>query len=95
MSPEDVQAKSGGAISSSYVRRVEKGIHVPTVETLSSLLEALDSNLGLFFEDMLETVNSIDVQDRRYQRILQRSLKKHRADTIAVMHILERQGLES
>jgi transcriptional regulator with XRE-family HTH domain len=93
MSPEDVERLSKNAVSASYIRRLEKGLNSPTVETLAAILETLGSNLGLFFEDMVQ-MSPIDAQDRVFQRIVQRSLEEHRQDTIAVIYMLKR-GLKS
>lgn len=92
MSPEDVAdrvAENGGSISSSYIYRIEKGIHSPTAEVLEKLLEALGSNLGLFFEDMITDEAGQSAEDRRCHRIVQRSLDKNRAGTVAIIHMLE------
>lgn len=94
LSPEELEtrvAAGGGKVSASYIRRIEKGINTPTIEMLSDILKAMDSNLGLFFEYMIQESNDRDKQDQRHHRILQRSLEAHRDDTIAVINILERQ----
>jgi transcriptional regulator with XRE-family HTH domain len=94
MSPEDLErrvAELGGEASSSYIRRLEKGENAPTVEMLQNLLEALGSNIGLFFEEFIDDSAEIAATDRRYQRILQRALESpQRSETIAIIRLLDR-----
>lgn len=90
MSAEDVEAKSHGRVSASYLRRVEKGLNSPTAEMLQNILVTLGSNLGLFFEDMIAESHDIDAQDRRHQRTLQRNLEDYREETIILMKFLQR-----
>lgn len=94
MSPEEVSAKvdrMGGQVSPSYIRRVEKAEHSPTIETLDVILRALSSNLGLFFEYQIEAAADLAAHDRRYQRIIQRGLEgPHRDDVIATIRMIER-----
>lgn len=93
MSPQDVAAevvRRGGSVSSSYIYRVEKGLNSPTAEMLSIILDALGSNLGLFFEDLITTESGdLAAEDRRCHRILQRGLDKNHAGTVAVINMLE------
>lgn len=93
MSPEDVAAQvsaNGGSVSSSYIYRIEKGIHSPTAELLSMILAALGSNLGLFFEDLITGDVDASAEDRRIHRIVQRGLDHDREGTVAVIHMLEK-----
>ncbi len=92
LSPEDLEAKIrslGGGVSSSYIRRLEKGQNVPTVEVLQWIVDGLDTNLGRFFEEFDEPAE-VETQDRRFQRILQRGLESpYRQEIIALMKLID------
>lgn len=91
MSPEELAARTGGEVSASYIRRVEKGLNNPTVEMLYKILTALGTTLGAFFDDTLDQGSDIALQDRKYQRVLQRALdeKALREEVIAVVRLIE------
>jgi transcriptional regulator with XRE-family HTH domain len=91
LSPEDVEERAAGAVSASYIRRVEKGESSPTVDKLDTILRALDSSLGLFFEYQIDASTDANSQDRRFQRALQRGLESDiRKDVAGAMRLIER-----
>jgi transcriptional regulator with XRE-family HTH domain len=88
LSPEELAAKvreMDGQVSPSYIRRIEKGEHSPTVEMLDMLLRALNSNMGLFFEYQIDQSADQSARDRRLQRIVQRALEGPYGEKVAGM----------
>ncbi len=51
LSPEQAAARTK-SVSSSYVRRLEKGLNSPTLDTLVELLAAYDTTPAKFFSSM-------------------------------------------
>jgi transcriptional regulator with XRE-family HTH domain len=91
MSPEAVSEATGGAVTGSYIRRIEKGLNAPTIETLDRLLRAMGSNIGLFFEYQVDDSAELPAQDRRFRNIVQRGLSgAQRDDIISMIRIIER-----
>jgi len=72
------------------IRRVEKGLHSPTIETLAEILAGIGLNLGLFFEDLTEESANDDAKVRHYHRVLQRALEgPHRTEVIGLLKLIE------
>lgn len=53
LSPEQTALKSGGKLSASYVRRLEKGKNSPTIEALVHFCKACGIDVAKFFSSML------------------------------------------
>jgi len=73
-SPEDIAAATNGAVSASYIRRIEKGTNSPTIDVLDAILRAMGSNLGLFFEHMIVESDNVASKTKYFHRIVQRGL---------------------